>query len=151
MPKSKKKHIAPEQDYEAFVKGLKLIGLALNQCAADIDRVAYFELQDKKEKATRNVKADYAVDYFGDDFFDAIGNFHLTIGTGAKDKLALEISCTIEAHLHTEVRYKHEHAKHFAESDLRVLLWPYFRQFVTDTTARMWIPPVTIPLSADTD
>jgi preprotein translocase subunit SecB len=61
----------------------------------------------------------------------------------------LVIECTFDAHFHVEAHMAEGFAKQFTESDMRLVLWPYFRQYVFDTTARMAIPPVLVPLSTE--
>ena len=38
-------------------------------------------------------------------------------------------------------------AEGFAKDNAWLVFWPYFRQFVSDATARMAVPPEVLPLS----
>jgi hypothetical protein len=62
------------------------------------------------------------------------------------DKEALRVKATFEGHFHGASPIQREHAERFVSSELRVVVWPYFRQFISDTTARMSVRPIFIPV-----
>jgi preprotein translocase subunit SecB len=62
---------------------------------------------------------------------------------------AIAVECTYVAHFHCDgCEVTREFAERFTQSELRLVVWPYFRQFVNDATARMAIQPIVIPFSA---
>jgi hypothetical protein len=69
--------------------------------------------------------------------------------TGGKSKVHIvSIAATYDLHFHAKVKPKPLVDK-FCNSDLRLIVWPYFREYVTDVSARMYIPPVILPLATD--
>jgi preprotein translocase subunit SecB len=84
----------------------------------------------------------------GEGYFDTTSTFRLTVRGARKEKALLTIECTLVSHFHTHGKVAADLAKRFAESDLELIIFPYFRQFVFDSTARMSIPPITVPLLA---
>lgn len=148
MP-SKKKQSIPEQEdsnYIEFLKNIELIALALNRCSAEINREIYDGSARDAESSSRNVTAKYRLSDMSDTSFDATASFDLAVRNKA-DKTALRVECVFEAHFHPAKLLTRSFAERFVESELRLVVWPYFRQFVFDITARMWIPPVLIPFS----
>ena len=62
---------------------------------------------------------------------------------------AVIVECIYIAHFHCEgCEITKDLAERFTQSELRLVVWPYFRQFVTDATSRMAIQPIVIPFSA---
>ena len=152
--KRKKKSISPSNDkviattdatYEDFFKGVRLANLGMMNCSAHLDRSAYADI----EEPVQRLAAHYKLAYLGEEFFDAIAEFKLTIDgeKQLKDTAPLIIECVFEAHFHVESAASRVFAERFVDGELRLVLWPYFRQFVTDTTARMTINPIVIPFS----
>jgi hypothetical protein len=87
----------------------------------------------------------------GGNYFDVEAAFSVVLQPAADTdgpvRQALRIECVFYGHFHAAKPLNVEHAKKFAESDAWLVFWPYFRQFVSDTTARMAIPPLAIPLA----
>jgi preprotein translocase subunit SecB len=150
---TKKKSTADSRtkSYEEFVRGLRLIILALRSSSSRIDRQEFFRAtEEEKPTAERKISANYEVEQIGEDFFDAIGKFTLTVRAAGAGEALLTVECAFEAHFHTKGGPDKEFAKRFTESEFRLVVWPYFRQFVSDMTARMYIPPIIPPLSTET-
>jgi hypothetical protein len=136
-------------DYSAFLRGIALVGLGLQDCRAKIDRGAYFKVLDKGS-SERRITTNYKLLDSHKDYFTVTASFALTIGhTQSKPSQVLSIECTYEAHFHCDDCDAHrDFAQRFADSELRLVMWPYFRQFANDITGRMTIPPILIPFSA---
>jgi hypothetical protein len=136
-------------NYAEFLRGIKLVGLALSNCSASIDRLTYFELTGKKKNNTRTISAEYKLDEVEKDYFDVSARFTLTVEDKMKPSKALAVECVFAAHFHcTAPEVPREFADRFTQSELRLILWPYFREFVSGITAKMAIPALLIPLSA---
>jgi hypothetical protein len=136
-------------DYSDFLRGIALIGLGLQDCRSKIDREAYGNSLQKK-KSERLILTDYKLGKSYQNFFDVTAYFILTVSDAKKKPSnVLTIECTYGAHFHCDECEDHrEYAQRFAESELRLVMWPYFRQFVNDMTGRMTIPPIFIPFHA---
>ena len=81
--------------------------------------------------------------------FDAIGDFKLTVQDPKTDKAALKIDAQYAAHFQGKKPIDRVLAERFVKSELKLVMWPFFRQFVFDTTGRMAIRPITVPLSTE--
>jgi len=135
--------------YEKFLADLRLSTLSLISSSSKLDRPLYFDVYRQPRGAVRDVTATYELTNVADDFFDAMANFRLTIRGRKKEESVLAIDCAFEAHFHGANPMPRELADRFTTSELRLVVWPYFRQFVWDMTARMSIPPITIPFSTE--
>ena len=135
--------------YEVFLRNLGSVTLGLVNCAGSIDREFYWDLRNKKRRQdeARILSANYKLDRVGANFFDVSADFRVTVQDRKIEKVALSIECKFEAHIHGEEPISREHADRFTQSELRVVLWPYFRQFVSDTTVRMSVPPLFVPIA----
>jgi preprotein translocase subunit SecB len=140
-----------EQEYAAFLRDIKLLALGLQTCNATINRNFYFELLEQKRSA-RRISTDYKLLQNEVEFFDVSAALTLTVEDEKEPSGAvLLVECKYEAHFHcakcAKVHSSKEFAKRFAESELRLIMWPYFRQLINDITSRMAIQPILIPFS----
>lgn len=139
-----------DREYEVFLRELDLIALGLKDCSASVERHKYYAIP--RDAKRREVTSSYRVATFDqgrdDDHFDCEGEFAVRIFSKTDAHPALVVACTIEAHFHTPKNTPREFADRFASSELKLVLIPYFRSYVTDLTARMAIAPIVVPLSA---
>jgi hypothetical protein len=147
--KKKRTSAADDRRYDQFLRRLKLFGLALDRAECHIDRAAYFALLDRRKDAARNISANYELKRVKDDFFDAVARFILEVRDEKGKREALRLTCSFILHFHGDRAVDQSLAKQFTASELRLVVWPYFRQFVSDITARMSIPPVNVPLATE--
>jgi preprotein translocase subunit SecB len=137
------------QRYASFLKGIKLLGFGLQESRTNLNRDVYAELYEKN-RFTRRISTEYFTKEVEKEFFNVSAKLRLTV----EDKKnstppAIIVECTFEAHLHCDgCQITRDLAERFTESELRLVVWPYFRQFVNDATARMSIQPILIPFSA---
>ncbi len=125
---------------------LDMIGVALSSSTCAIRRDAFFEALDKKVKLTRNFVATFSAMEITKKYFDGLGHFKLTITNTDSDPL-VSVDCSFEAHVHSSQTFTNEFVERFVQSELRLILTPYARSFVSNLTASMAIPPITLPLS----
>jgi hypothetical protein len=142
---------ANSERYYEFLQKVWPTEIALRTCAAKFDRPRYWaRVRGKKPSdELRRLDTRYQLEDVGANYFDASGVLRLTIQDKKNRRTLVEIACAFEAHLHLRGNQpiRREHARRFAESELRVVLWPYFREFVTDISSKMSIPPLLIPVS----
>lgn len=132
-------------NYSAFLHGLALVGLGLQSCGTELDRSGYALLD--KEHTERRISTSYKLLGSNREFFDAEASFTLTILNTQSDSRVLSVRCTYEAHFHCDKCDEHRgFAQRFTDSELRIVMWPYFRQFVNDMSGRMAVPPILVPL-----
>jgi hypothetical protein len=133
-------------DYQGFLSSIRLIGMGLSSCKAELDREAYAHLEN--DNTSRKISADYDVTETADTYFEVASKYTLAVSSPQSPK-CLTLECTFEAHFHCKPEFPAEFPKRFAGSELKILMWPYFRQFAQDITARMYITPIVVPLQND--
>jgi preprotein translocase subunit SecB len=132
--------------YEGFVQSLRLVGLGLKDTSSSIDRKAFFSLDQKSKRAVTTFEHTYRLTRVEAKYFDSEGRFTLAVAESADAKPALRIECTFQVHIHTDAPFPKSFAEKFSNSELRLILVPYARQFVSGITSQMAIPPVVLPL-----
>lgn len=150
MPR--KKSLTPSKPsangYAEFLRELQLIGLGLSDCSAKLDRELYFDVVSKKN-STRTISSHYELTGVQKEFFDVSAQFSLQVQDKARKSTPLVIECRFIGHFHCgEHGAPQGFADRFCQSELRIVLWPYFREFVSDITSKMAIPPLLVPLAA---
>jgi preprotein translocase subunit SecB len=147
VPEKKNRPSRREEQYSEFLHSIKLIALGLENCSANLNRRLYATLAAKKN-TDRSILSDYRLGEVEKEFFDVSANFTMRVEDKAKTSRALSIECSFAAHFHCETsEWTNEFAERFTQSELRLILWPYFREFVNDISSKMAIPPLLIPLS----
>lgn len=139
---------AGSSKYEAFLRDLNLFDIHTVRSSTEVNRRRYFEVLGRKREPLNTLTVTCELSDVGDGHFDTVSTFRLTVRPARREKALLTIECTLVGHFHTHGKVVRDLAQRFAESDLELLIFPYFRQFVFDTTARMSIPPITVPLLA---
>jgi hypothetical protein len=135
-------------EYGDFLRGLDPVILGIDSGNFSLDRDAYWSMTSKE--ARRVLSSKYTLTRVSKDYFDVEASFSVAIQLPNEDGpivQALKIECVFEGHFHAVAPVDSEHAKRFAETESWLLFWPFFRQFVSDTTARMSIPPIMVPLA----
>ena len=140
-----------DSKYELFLKSVKPVGLGLSRSVSQLDRDAYVRLMGERDRATRTISTAYKLTGAKANYFDAVGKFLLTVTDDTRSKPALVINCTYESHFHCKAPLERALAERFTTSELRLVLWPYFRELVFDFCGKMGIPPIMIPLSTSTE
>lgn|SRR5574341_186834 len=148
--KSQKRRNLEHNTYEKFLPELKLVGLRLIRSSSRIDPLEYRDLVlREKQNAVMSIELAYKLVQARDDSFSTTASLTLKIQEERGKSVPLLIKCTYDVHFHSSSPVRREFVRRFTDSDLRIVVWPYFRQFVSDLTSRMGIPPVTIPLSTE--
>ena len=134
-------------DYGEFLRGLEPSLLGLVSSTFAIDHKTYW---DQSKSIRRVLSSKYTLADISDDYFDVEASFVLAVQWANADGPVvqpLRIECVFWGHFHTSGAVNKEHAKTFAETESWLIFWPFFRQFVSDTTSRMAIPPIMIPMA----
>jgi hypothetical protein len=155
-----------ETGYKRFLSHVNLYALGLDSVSADIQREAYaIAHAEASSEILRLIESSFELIEFSREHFDIQSKFTLrvrlnnargrlpTFGPGAAevktdsgDLLCIQTSFT--AHFHCKkCPAGKTHAQQFAHSEARLIFWPYFRQTVSDLTAKMSIRPIIIPLT----
>ena len=155
-----------ESDYKRFLSHINLYALGLDSVSADIKREAYtIAHADASSEISRLIESSFELIEFSREHFDVQAKFNLrvrlrnasktslpppvpVVAEAKKDEDLLCIQTSFTAHFHCRKSIAGEsHAERFANSEARLVFWPYFRQAVSDLTSRMSIRPITVPLS----
>lgn len=126
--------------------------MGLDSLSANLDRANYASAyaEDNQRSITRRVESKYRVSDFSGEHFDVTGNLFLRVeASGFKDPI-LAIDIVITGHFHSKTpktKVSRAEADRFAAEEARLILWPYFRQLVSDTSGRMHIGTITLPLA----
>lgn len=141
-------------EYLDFLKTVEPTVLGLTQSSTQLQRADYWKLRSEVKQrraaggptAQRLLSAEYSVTKVHRDYFNVLAKYELAVRSGKDVSPVLHIACAFEGHFHAAAPVKAAHAKEFADKDSWLIFWPYFRQLVSDATARMSIPPELLPL-----
>jgi preprotein translocase subunit SecB len=135
------------EPYESFLRSVQLVAMGLDRSSSELDRPEYARLSREQDGGLVKFNANYRLDSIGTKYFEVTGIFTLVVEDSKTKKAALRIETEYSAHLHANSPIDKKLADQFTHSDLRIILWPFFRQYVFDETGRMAIPPITVPIS----
>lgn len=149
MPKRSASLVSRTRQYSDFLKGVKLYIVALDHASSTIDRERYWECNERKNGMVRMIETSYEATAIEGTHFDVIGRFEMKILSTTDKSELVTVGCQYSSHFHSRTRVDKEEADKFANAEAKIILWPYFRQLVTDLSARMFIPPIVVPLTLD--
>jgi preprotein translocase subunit SecB len=140
MPEAKAQN---STEYQEFIADLDMYYLALSEASCKINREAFWE-KDSEHRIAYNLKSKPVC--VESKSFDVRCVFTLAM-TGEKSKSpVVNVVAEFDVSFHSS-KPKKEFVEEFCKSEIRLLVIPYCREFVTDLTARMHIPPLILPLS----
>ena len=130
--------ISPEE-YREILDGLELKDILVSNIKADIK---HEYLSDGLKIKIKN-DANYLIDE--DD--DLIITIRYKLSANSKEKKsALKIEATYIAVFDSVKEITDDFFDVYKEISLPLNIWPFFRELVNSTTARMNVPPLTLPL-----
>jgi hypothetical protein len=127
--------------YSEFIKGLELQEISLK--SAKIDLLGEVNL--KSSISIKN-KDSAKKEKISDTEFVIFHKYILEAVPKRGGEALIRISCEFKASYRTTVELTPKIFDIFKQSTLRLNTWPYFREFVQNTVARMNLPPLTAPL-----
>jgi preprotein translocase subunit SecB len=130
-------------DYAQFLTSLEPSVIALRESTVKGDRDKYLEAQN--HAITIGWKSRSVT--LGPEHFDVFADLNLTVSKPKSHGDFLELSATYYLHIHCRKRFPPEYVDRFCNSEIRLIVWPYFREYVTNVCGRMHIPPVFLPLA----
>jgi hypothetical protein len=135
------------EQYAKFLREIRLVGLAMENCSSIIRREEYFAAITKKTM-DRSISSEYQLHEVQKEFFNVRSRFTLDVKHKVKSLQVLTVKCTFIAHFHSlHGQIPRRFVERFSQSELRLIMWPYFREFVSDMSSKMAIPPLLIPLA----
>jgi preprotein translocase subunit SecB len=134
---------------ESLIDRLDLYAIGLDSLEANLDRSEYSSVYaDKKARISRRIESTYKLADYSEDHFDITGTLSLRVEASGLSHPILSLDTSFTGHFHPKKRaFSRGEAEQFAEAEVRLIFWPYFRQIVADTTARMHIRIITLPLA----
>lgn len=132
-----------KKEYIEIIGKIKLNKLYLKSCNCEIDRDAFF-LQKGKGQLI-NINNEPSLSIRDDGTADVFHKYCLEILSKEK-KIIGKIECVFCLNYSPSSCFTNDFFDIFKKSNLLLNTWPFIREFVFNTTARMNIPPITIPL-----
>jgi hypothetical protein len=143
--KSKSTKAGVGDRYSKFLNALDPVVIALIHSAFRIDREEYLR-SENDEIALRLLPELIRME---GEHFDVRVSLSLFIRAAKSRKAIVRFSATYDLHFHGAF-VTEANVKAFVESDVRLIIWPYFREFVNNSSARMHVPPIILPVSGQT-
>lgn len=147
MPATKKQRTKKAIEilaYTEFLRSLELIGIALIESHCRIMRDEFFEIKEQ----TLSVVSGARPEEVGKNYFEATAKLTLSVSSklSKSHEPLLEITAEYRLHIHTTVQAKKEFLERFTQNEIRVIVLPYFREYLSSICGRMHIPPIMLPL-----
>jgi preprotein translocase subunit SecB len=137
---------AADMSYSTFLESLDPANIALVQSAMSLERMKYLESEREQIYVTFGSK----LLRLGDGHFDVKTTLELQVKKEVKSKPLLRFNAAYELHFHAVGATK-QNVDRFVKSDVRLLIWPYLRELVSNMTSRMHIPPILLPVGKPGD
>ena len=135
------KLLSPEE-YGEILKELKFNNIYLKKGNFFVDRENFF----KNEKIELKLSDEAKFKKKKDGTIDVLHNFKLHAFNIGSDKKLLSIECNFCLNFSSKKVFSGDFFEIFKDVNLPINSWPFFREFIFNTTSRMNIPPLTIPL-----
>jgi preprotein translocase subunit SecB len=130
-----------------LVDKLDLYAIGLDSLNANLDRSKYASAYaEGKKHLKRSVESLYEVTEYSKEHFDVTAALSLRINASGFKNPVLALDIRVSGHFHPKKNLSREEADEFAGAEAKLVFWPYLRQIVSDTTARMHIGTITLPL-----
>src|SRR5271157_1684392 len=141
-PRSKVK-----EDYVRFLKCIQLDDIYLAQTTATFDRERFRSFPKElpiqgQSKCSKPVVSGTS--------FTVRATMEVFIGTpNAKDSLGrIEVTYVLRFSVRARAMNP-EHVNQFTKSTIKIVVWPFFREFIHNMTARFGIPHVNVPIHTE--
>lgn len=119
---------------------------------ASINRQAFSQVSSAIVNA---LDVHYELGTVADDSFEITARLTITSreqGNEVNRPVVLQIECTFGALFEVPGSgFPKEYAQRFTSSEARLIVWPYFREFISSMSLRMGLPPLVMPLAFRTD
>jgi preprotein translocase subunit SecB len=141
--KTKKAKATEQLSYPSFLRSLELFSISLSDSNFHGDRIQYFE--SSKHELDVDWRTELADQW--EESFDvrAIVTIRISAPKTKKDLFAL--TATYVLHVHAPSPLDPQHLKRFTDSEVRLIIWPYVREYATSFFGRMHVPPAILPVT----
>ena len=149
MPKPKSKSLPTEiNEYLEFIRTVHLKGLGMDEANFKIDRVQYSSEFPSPDKVKAELSGHHEIYDQDAGSFIVRGHFKVVV-KGNSGSEVVNISCTIGASFALDKEAKKKSLDRFMQNEARLIFWPYLRHFIADSTYRMAIYPLVLPLTSE--
>jgi hypothetical protein len=135
-----KKFKLDPKEYKEKLGSVDLKSICLDSFSAVVNR----DKLGSSMKTTINDKRKYEIKENGDVVF--LHSFELINTTKSKKDYGIKISCSYSLCFRSKLELSSAFWDIFLAVNLHINTWPYFREFVQNTTQRMSVYPLTLPL-----
>jgi preprotein translocase subunit SecB len=132
-----------------FVKSVKFGGIGLDKCAASVDRTLLSDAKEREKDLEIEITMNQSVLAHEDNYFVIAADFDLTQRAKGSDKKIASIAATFSARFDLTKPASQELVRGFAGLEARLIFFPYLRHFVSDTSHRMAIDTIVLPMTSE--
>lgn len=150
MPQKTVKHSPMPDKYVDFLEHVSLEGVGLDDATMKVDRVALKHASSNNELEGVTLEAGFRVVALNERVLVTAGMFTLQQRSKQNEQPLLHIECTFSALFDLTKPIDRVTADRFASSEARLVFWPYLRHFIADSSYRMAINPILVPLMKNT-
>jgi len=134
-----------KNEFVKIIEKIKLNGIYLKSCSCEIDRDRLF--REKTARHQIHIEDEPLMITKDDGTVDIHHKYSLEIPSIEEDQKSLgKIECTFCLNYSPAECFSQEFFEEFKKGNLHINTWPFFREFVFNMTARMNVPPITLPL-----
>ena len=137
MAKKELGMISPEE-YSEVLKGIQLMNISLLKLNSSIEKKYYID------KLTIDVAVEMSYDKIPGGFYST--SIYKIVAKNKNGENALEFEITYRVDFSTAKEISDSFFEVYKNVSLPLNTWPFVRELVNSTTARMNIPPLTLPL-----
>jgi preprotein translocase subunit SecB len=130
--------------YADFIGSLAPMTIALISESFRIDRIRYLE----SKSDSISVKLSSKLVGLGEEFFDVRSALDLKISEVGEKQPLVKFTAVYDLHFHA-VGVTQARVEKFIDSEQRLVIWPYFRELVSNASARMHVPPIILPVGGN--
>jgi preprotein translocase subunit SecB len=144
---NKKKNSPPKNmdRYTEFLGSLDLVTIALAECSLSLDRAEFF-----RQDVTLSAELQCRAEEVSAESFEISATLNTAITADESESIIGKIEARFLLHFHANTSDR-QMVNQFAKSDVRLMVWPYFRELVSNVTARMHIQPIILPVSGHSE
>ncbi|MFZ0914636.1 MAG: hypothetical protein WBQ76_06215 [Candidatus Korobacteraceae bacterium] len=132
---------AVEDSYSRFLSSLKLVTIAMTESRFRINRDAFL---DEPEDVFMTLSS--RTHKIAKTFFELEAKLEVKAARKKTGAGSLQLQAVYLLHIHAKPPISKGAIKRFADEELRLLIWPYLREYVASTCGRMHVPPIILPL-----
>ena len=130
-------------EYTAFLSGISLLNIALVHSSFRISRNEYLQ----QDETTMSMSLSCEPIASSEDHFDLAATMRMRMLSADGKQTFVKLYAKYNLHFHAP-KPQRKHISQFANSEVRFIIWPYLREYVGNTSARMHVPPILLPFSS---